>query len=201
MGDVWRRADPLVLRPDEGWTVRPGSDLQGDRFVLTGTDTGGRFAVVTHPIEPGWFSPPHTHSREDEYSYILEGQFGFEIGDREFVAGAGSLVFKPRDVRHGFWNPGTGRGLILEIVSPAGLEGFFEKALELFEGGALPTPEATQRLARSYGAEVDVAGAPEFMARHGLHPPAGLAGSVTGPAFSQARPGRAGIPEDSRPPE
>src|SRR5438477_4288825 len=71
-------------------------------------------------------------------SYILEGQFGFEIGDREFEAGAGSLVFKPRDVRHGFWNLGLGRGLILEIVSPAGLEGFFEAPLALFEGGALP---------------------------------------------------------------
>ena len=79
--------------------------------------------MVTHPIEPGWFAPPHTHTREDEYSYILDGRFGFEIGDREFEAAAGSLVFKPRDVRHAFWNLGAGRGLILEIVSPAGLAG------------------------------------------------------------------------------
>jgi quercetin dioxygenase-like cupin family protein len=173
MGDVWRRADPAVLQADEGWTVRPGSDLQGDRFMISGAETGSRFAVVTHPIEPGWFSPPHTHSREDEYSYILEGHFGFEIGAREFEAGAGSVVFKPRDVRHGFWNLGAGRGLILEIVSPAGLEGFFEKAIALFEGGALPGPEATERLARTYGCEVDVAGTPAFLARHGLRPPVG----------------------------
>jgi quercetin dioxygenase-like cupin family protein len=173
MNEVWRRADPLVLRTDEGWTMRPGSDVQGDRFLVSGAETGNRFALVTHPIEPGWFSPPHTHSREDEYSYILEGQFGFEIGDREFEAGAGSLVFKPRNVRHGFWNLGAGRGLILEIVSPAGLEGFFQAALALFEGGTLPGPEATEQLARSYGAEVDVAGTPAFLARHGLRPPGG----------------------------
>jgi len=171
MGNVWQRADPLVLRTDEGWTTRPGSNVQGDRFLVSGSETGGHFALVTHPVEAGWFSPPHTHTREDEYSYILEGQFGFEIGDREFEAGAGSLVFKPREVRHGFWNLGSGRGLILEIVSPAGLEGFFEKALALFEGGALPGPEATERLARSYGCAVDTAGTPAFMARHGLHPP------------------------------
>ena len=139
--------------------------------MLSGAETGNRVALVTHPIEPGWFSPPHTHSREDEYSYILEGEFGFEIGDREIEAGAGSLVFKPRDIRHAFWNRGTGRGLILEVVSPAGLEAFFEAALELFEGGALPSPEATVQVARRYGCEVDVAGTSTFMARHGLHPP------------------------------
>jgi len=171
MGDVWHRDDPLVLRADEGWTTRPGSDIQGDRFMISGANTESRFALVTHPVEPGWFSPPHTHTREDEYSFIIEGQFGFEIGDREFEAGAGSLVFKPRDVRHAFWNLAAGRGLILEIVSPGGLEGFFEKALDLFEGGALPSPEATERLARSYGCEVDVAGTPAFLARHGLRPP------------------------------
>lgn len=170
---VWQRTDPLVLQPDDGWTVRPGSDVQGDRFVISGTETGGRFAVVTHPVEPGWFSPPHTHTREDEYSYILDGRFGFEIGDRQFQAGAGSLVFKPRDVRHAFWNLGAARGLILEIVSPAGLEDFFEQALALFEGGVLPRPEETVRLARNYGCEVDVAGTPAFLARHGLRPPDG----------------------------
>jgi quercetin dioxygenase-like cupin family protein len=173
MGDVWRRADPLVLRADEGWTTRPGGVLQGDRFMIAGGETGSRFAVVTHPIEPGWYSPPHTHTKEDEYSFILEGQFGFEIGDREFEAGAGSVVFKPRDQRHAFWNLGAGRGLILEIVSPAGLEEFFMEALDLFEGGALPGPEATVQLARMYGCEVDVAGTPAFLARHGLRPPAG----------------------------
>jgi hypothetical protein len=80
MADVWRRTDPLVLQPDEGWTVRPSSDLQGDRFMISGAATGGRFALVTHPVEPGWFSPPHIHTREDEYSFILEGQSGSRSG-------------------------------------------------------------------------------------------------------------------------
>ena len=171
MTDLWHRDDPLVLRSDEGWTVRPGSDVPGDRFVISGSETGGRFAVVTHPIEPGWFAPPHTHSREDEYSYILEGTFGFEIGEHEFEAGPGSLVFKPRRLRHAFWNTGESRGFILEIVSPGGLERFFAEALDLFRGGQLPPPEATAELGRRYGAEVDAAATPAFLARHGLHPP------------------------------
>lgn len=190
--DVWRRTDPLVLRTDEGWTVRPGSDVLGDRFLVSGAETGERFALVTHPVEAGWFSPPRTHAREDEYSYILEGKFGFEIGDREFEAGAGSLVFKPRDVRHAFWNAGSERGLILEIVSPAGLEAFFQQALELFEGGKLPPPEATERLALSYGCAVDVAGTPAFMARHGLRLPGGPDGTGNGPSAPRTLRGEPG---------
>jgi quercetin dioxygenase-like cupin family protein len=170
MNDLWHRADPFVLRPQEGWTTRPGSALRGDRFLLSGADTGGRLAMVTHVIEPGWFAPPHTHTREDEFSYILEGRFGFEIGDRTFEAETGALVFKPRDVRHAFWNVGDAEGLILEIASPAGIEHFFAESLELFRGGTLPRPEATVELARGYGAEVDVAGTPAFLARHGLKP-------------------------------
>jgi quercetin dioxygenase-like cupin family protein len=169
--EVWNRADPLILSAEEGWTTRPGADLPGDRFILSGAETDGRFAVVTHPVEPGWFAPPHTHTREDEYSYILKGTFGFEIGDRELEARPGSLVFKPRNLRHAFWNTGTERGFILEMVSPAGLERFFAEALDLFRGGRLPPPEASQELGRRYGAEVDVAATPDFMARHGLHPP------------------------------
>jgi hypothetical protein len=79
-------------------------------------------------------------------------------------------VFKPRDVRHAFWNVGDAEGLILEIASPAGIEHFFAESLELFRGGTLPGPEATVELARRYGAEVDVAGTPAFLARHGLKP-------------------------------
>ena len=171
MTELWHRDDPLIVRADEGWTVRPSSKVPGDRFIVSGADTDGRFAVVTHPIEPGWFAPPHTHTREDEYSYILEGTFGFEVGDREFEAGPGSLVFKPRGLRHAFWNTSERRGFMLEIVSPAGLERFFADALDLFRGGKLPPPEATQDLGRRYGAEVDASATPAFMARHGLHLP------------------------------
>jgi hypothetical protein len=62
---------------------------------------------------------------------------------------AGEQAFAGRRYLHSkiaFWNTGTGRGLILEMVSPAGLERYFANALDLFRGGMLPTPEATNRL-------------------------------------------------------
>ena len=52
-------------------------------FKVSGADTGGVFAVVEHPIEPGRLVLPHVHLHEDEYSYVLEGTIGARVGNRE----------------------------------------------------------------------------------------------------------------------
>ena len=69
----------------------------------------------------------HVHHREEESFYILDGEFGFEVGDAQFVAGAGSFVLGPRDIPHRFWNAGSAPGRFLLLISPAGLEPFFEE--------------------------------------------------------------------------
>jgi uncharacterized cupin superfamily protein len=51
-------------------------------FKISGEQTSGLFSVVEHPIEPGRFVRPHIHTREDEFSYVLEGEIGFGIGDK-----------------------------------------------------------------------------------------------------------------------
>jgi uncharacterized cupin superfamily protein len=76
-------------------------------FKLSGADTGGAFAVVEHPIEPGRLVLPHVHKHEDEYSYVLEGTIGARVGDHEVAAvGPGSYLLKPRGLMHTFWNAG-----------------------------------------------------------------------------------------------
>lgn len=75
-------------------------DIQsaGVRFLAWSADTGGGFSLVEHPIPPrGLVAPLHKHSREDEYSYVLEGRMGALLGDDVVYADAGDLVFKPRD--------------------------------------------------------------------------------------------------------
>ena len=72
-------------------------------------------------------APLHRHTREDEYSYVLEGRMGALLGDDVVEAGPGDLVFKPRDQWHTFWNAGDEPCRILEIIAPAGFEGFFEE--------------------------------------------------------------------------
>lgn len=101
MGSVRTRL--LLVGPGEGESVDLGG--LGVHFKIRGRDTAGSIAIVEHPIEPRRLVPPHTHTKEDELSYILEGTVGVRIGDEIAEAVAGSYVFKPRAVPHTFWNP------------------------------------------------------------------------------------------------
>jgi len=85
---------PRILRP-RAWKF---GDLQpvGLRFIIWGAETGGTFSLVEHPIPPCTLvAPLHLHTREDEYSYVLEGRMGALLGDDVVYAERGDLVFKP----------------------------------------------------------------------------------------------------------
>jgi quercetin dioxygenase-like cupin family protein len=142
----------------------------GVRFMAWGAQTGGGFALVEHPIAPRALAAPlHRHSREDEYSYVLEGRMGADLGGEVVLAQAGDLVFKPRGEWHTFWNAGDEPARILEIISPAGFERYFEEMLDLREA---PSPESVAPIAARYGLELDLAGIPALCERHGLRFPA-----------------------------
>ena len=116
----------ILLSPEEGETVWLGG--LGVRFMIDGTQTGETFALVEHPIEPRVLAAPiHTHQHEDEYTQVLEGEVGVQVGDegrvaRSRVARSGDLVFKPRRVPHAFWNAGDAPARALESISPEGFE-------------------------------------------------------------------------------
>ena len=100
----------------------------GVRFMIDGAEAGERFSLVEHPMSPRALAAPlHRHTREDEYSYVLEGRMGALLGDDVVEAGPGDLVFKPRNQWHTFWNAGDEPCRILEIISPAGFEQFFRE--------------------------------------------------------------------------
>jgi quercetin dioxygenase-like cupin family protein len=117
---------PLFVMPEEGKVISP---LGGDRtsYKAIGAQTGGNFALLEQLVPPGHGPRRHVHRREEESFYILEGKFGFEVGERSFVAGPGAFVLGPRDIPHRFWNAGTTIGKFLLLISPAGLEPFFEE--------------------------------------------------------------------------
>jgi mannose-6-phosphate isomerase-like protein (cupin superfamily) len=119
-------AGPRMIGPKDGKFV----DLQsvGVRFMIWGAETGGTFSLVEHPIPPRTLvAPLHLHTREDEYSYVLEGRMGAQLGDDVVYAEPGDLVFKPRNQWHTFWNAGDTPCRLLEIISPAGFEHFFNE--------------------------------------------------------------------------
>jgi mannose-6-phosphate isomerase-like protein (cupin superfamily) len=154
-----------VLGPTDGEVVgAPGS--RTDRFMIDSKDTGGRLSVVEHTLPPHVLAGPlHHHSREDEYSYVLEGRLGALLGDQEVFAGPGDLVFKPRGQWHTFWNPGDEPTRILEVIAPAGLEDLFR---ELGAPGVEMEPASLPALAARYGCQVDFEGTATILGQHGL---------------------------------
>ena len=161
-----------IVQPGAGRTggLAPGI---GVVFKLSGEDTGGALSVVEHPFEIGALVPPHLHTREDEYSIVLEGEIGFRSGDREVVLGSGGYITKPRNEMHAMWNAGSTRARMIEIISPAGFERFFAELADLVEGGAF-TMEAMAGIAEGYGLSF---GSPDWLPgvveRYGLNVPQG----------------------------
>jgi mannose-6-phosphate isomerase-like protein (cupin superfamily) len=160
---------PRIIGPRDGKFV----DLKsvGVRFMVWGAESGGDFSLVEHPIPPRTLvAPLHLHEREDEYSYVLEGRMGAQLGDDVVFAGPGDLVFKPRNQWHTFWNAGDTPCRLLEIISPAGFEHFFDelgermaesRAVSVSQVADLPAlaakyghyhqPETIGRLCREHG--------------------------------------------------
>jgi quercetin dioxygenase-like cupin family protein len=155
-----------VLGPSDGKLGFLGS--VGVRFMIDGSRSGGGFSLVEHPMSPHALAAPmHRHAHEDEYSYVIEGQVGARLGDEVLIGNAGDLIFKPRNQWHTFWNAGDGPARILEIISPAGFEKFFE---ELSDRGGVTgmEPDALGELASRYGLEMDPASIPGLLELHGL---------------------------------
>ncbi|MGE5274711.1 MAG: cupin domain-containing protein [Verrucomicrobiota bacterium] len=155
-----------VVSPDDGREGFLGSI--GVRFLLDGVDADERFSLVEHPMSPRALAAPlHRHTREDEYSFVLQGRMGALLGDDVVEAGPGDLVFKPRGQWHTFWNVGDEPCRILELISPAGFERFFQELSDL--GGAVAAdPEAVADLSRRYGLEMRPETVPELLERFGL---------------------------------
>ena len=155
-----------VLGPDEGEVVQLFA--LGVRFMVGGDTTGGAFSLVEHPLPPRALgSPVHTHRNEDEYSYVLEGRIGVQIGDEVLEAGPGELVFKPRGVPHAFWNAGDEPARLLELISPAAFEDYFREMAPLL-AAAEPDEAAVGEVAARYGLDIDFGTIPALAERHGL---------------------------------
>lgn len=161
-----------LLRPGDGESV----DLAGVgvRFLIEGARSRGNFSCVEHPIAARTLgSPIHTHTLEDEYSFVLEGRIGLLLGDDVLEACAGDLVFKPRGEPHAFWNATDEPARFLEIISPAGLERYFAEAATMFPESGEPDMEAFAALCQRYGLKMDFDSVPRLVAEHGLEPPPG----------------------------
>lgn len=153
-----------VIGPDEGEAVDLGS--LGARFLLEAATSGMRVAVVEHWIPARTLAAPlHRHSREDEYSLVLKGRMGAQLGKRVVEAGPGDFVYKLRGEWHTFWSIGDEECRLLELITPAGFEAMFK---EMAADPEAMVGEAAAAMDAKYGLEVDYDSIERLCAEHGL---------------------------------
>ena len=161
-----------IVGPHDGMAGFLGSI--GVRFMIDGLEAGQRFSLVEHAMSPlALAAPLHKHSREDEYSFVLEGQVGALLGEEVLIGKPGDLIFKPRDQWHTFWNAGETPARILEVISPAGFEEFFRELVDL-GGSSQVQPQTFAGLCQRYGLEMQPGTVPELVQRFGLRFPGEL---------------------------
>jgi quercetin dioxygenase-like cupin family protein len=139
----------ITLGPGEGHAIDLGAIQL--TWKATSGDTGGAYALAEYVGAPGSGSAFHTHSRENETFYIVEGAMTFQLGEREFRAEAGAYVWVPRGLRHAFVNAEAEPVRALMLVAPAGLERFFEELAALSRRPDGPPADEVAALAQRYG--------------------------------------------------
>jgi putative ABC transport system substrate-binding protein len=130
---VWPTA---MAREKQGFVVLPNSALHfvgpvgGEEniadILATNEQTGGTFGVWRYTSALPGGPPLHIHRAEDEFFYVLKGEFNFQLGDCITRAPAGSFVFIPKDTVHTFQHIGEEPGVLLGTVHPGGFEGLFQ---------------------------------------------------------------------------
>jgi quercetin dioxygenase-like cupin family protein len=118
-------------------------------YKVTAADSGGTLAALEVTIPPKTLVKPHNHSREDEFTVVLSGTVGARVGDQVLEAGAGASLVKPRGIPHAMWNAGPEPARVLEVLSPGGLEAYFEELAPALR--AKIPPAEYDALAARYG--------------------------------------------------
>jgi quercetin dioxygenase-like cupin family protein len=150
---------PTLRSSNQGRTIAVIGDVY--RFLATGEDTNGKYALWEAIVPPGGGPPPHVHSREEEGFYVLEGEITLMVNGERLVAKAGTFANMPVRTPHSFKNESGQSAKMLLSVAPAGLEQlFFEVGVPLAEGATTalpPTKEEIEKLlavAPNYGIEI-----------------------------------------------
>ena len=141
------RASGYALDPDGGERL-----VFGEVTILlraSAEATGGAFSVFEE-VPPLVDTPLHVHEREDEWFYVLEGEHVVQVGEEEFRAAPGGMVFAPRGVPHAQRRVVPGKGRLLIVVSPGGFEDFFRGLAAAQEAGTLG-PDAYAGASERFG--------------------------------------------------
>jgi quercetin dioxygenase-like cupin family protein len=140
------RASPVQVGED-----RFGESSSPNDCKVSGKDTQGALAVFESTSTRKGGPPLHVHSAQDEWFYVVSGEFAFKVGGQQFRLKAGDSLLAPREIPHTFAHLGDGEGKLLCTFQPAGdMEAFFRALAQLQER----TPEKMQALFKAHGMAV-----------------------------------------------
>jgi len=150
-------AQPYLLTADEGTPLWFLGTLT--LVKATGEQTGGTFGLIENRIPAGFSSPYHLHHREDEAFYVTEGELAVIVDGKWSAAPAGTFVYGPREVPHGFKAVGERSAKLLLLNTPAGFEHFVIEMSEPAATFTYPTPAAPDMaklmaVAAQYGVDI-----------------------------------------------
>jgi mannose-6-phosphate isomerase-like protein (cupin superfamily) len=120
-------------------TSRKGTQIPAIGLNITmkanGSATREAYSLFEYAIPPETNGPPpHIHTREDESFVCLAGRIDVSLGGEEFTLEFGDYLYLPRDVVHTFRNPYSDEARVISVVSPAGLEAYYQALGELPPG-------------------------------------------------------------------
>ena len=116
-------SEPVLSGPGAGRTVTYGAGSSAE-LKLEGVQSGEDYAVVEWRLRAGDEPPIHTHTREDETVYVLDGAITAIVGEQRIDVAAGSYAALPKGIPHGLAVNGDESHLLITLA-PAGAEYFF----------------------------------------------------------------------------
>ena len=145
-----------ALQPYSNTSDAPPTYFLGLPTLLRATrqTTNGAFGLVEQLVPPGFTSPYHTHHLEDEAFYVLEGEMAFVCGGQWTPAKAGTFVFGPRNIPHGFKVVGDAPARLLLLCAPGGFEQF---VVDMSEPAPAP-PDMAKLMAVAAKYQIDIHG-------------------------------------------
>ena len=131
------RAEPApdrrsaVARPGENRFAFAAQQVaQRIHCKVTSDDSNGACSIFELGALPRYGPPLHLHHREDEWYYVLSGEFIFQVGEEQHHLPAGGSIWLPRDIRHCWANEGATNGKLILLCQPGGFEKFFDEAAQ-----------------------------------------------------------------------
>jgi quercetin 2,3-dioxygenase len=121
-------------------------------FKVSALDTNGGLSVAEITAVHRGGPARHLHHEQDEWFYVIEGEYVIEVGDERYELGPGDSVLAPRKVAHVWAHIEEGTGRLIAALQPAGeIEAFFDELARL---GSSPQREKLRRVFSSHGLEL-----------------------------------------------